>query len=226
MFCVVFLTTSTHHLIGSKFPKVVSKMFCFKNVCYQFCVIFSVCQLWKSAASKQWGKITEIIYDEFDVKKKLNYQFLKNVPVISAEDAQKILLYAAPFVKTLSASVRTSEKKAPIMFGSFVYEILDFNSDAVLKLLAENTTNITKIRFDRQPNLELLKLLIGGNTIKTVELRQSYSFYKDVPTDEIEELKVRFNGGIDWDNMMRPPLNQDVQTFAGVSIIKWFFISL
>lgn len=138
--------------------------------------------------------MTEICYLRTDLDKKLNYHSFKNVPVISAKDASMIVYFAAPFVNVLSASMDVSERgNVRVMFGSFLYKVRGFKAESTLKLLAENSVNLTEFRCDKQPKIKLLKLLVERNKIKKVQFGDSSSFYEDIPTEEIEELNLCFN---------------------------------
>lgn len=166
----------------------------------------SVCQLWKAAATKHWRNITEINDLEYDLNTKSESSARIDAPVISAKDAERITKCAAPFVKVLRAFTCVNKKEPWIMFGSFLYRVRDFDPDAILVLLAQNATKITEIVFDKPPKTELLKQLLNTNNVTTIQFYDCRDFYKDVPTENIEKLVVRFN-------------SREIKSFAGVSII-------
>lgn len=177
-----------------------------------------MCQLWKTAASKHWIKITEINYLKTDLDEKVKPGDLEKAPVISAKAAKRIVKCAAPFVRVLSASENVTENDDQfVMFGSFLYKVRDFDPDEILLLLIQNARKITEFSSDEPPEQELLELLIDTNNIKTVRFENCNNFYEDVPTDEIEELTVQFIRF--W----------EIKSFEGVSIqqnIRLFSINL
>lgn len=169
-------------------------------------VYISVCRLWKTAASKQWRKITEINYLSRDLyDRKLILGDVNKATVISMKDAEKIVHFAAPFVKVLNGS-RSFYGNQLIMFGPFFYKVSGFNGNTIIKLLAQNATGITEIYFDKPPESELLNLLAKTNVIKKVKFDYCKDFYKTSSTDDIEELHVYFSD------------TEDIQSFSGVSI--------
>lgn len=151
----------------------------------------SVCKLWKSAASKQWRKVSEI---------DLNGQFCvpqdTNAPVISQTDVNRIAKCAASSVKVLTTCSEAfgnfgyKPTHKIWKFGPFMYKVRKFNAQETLLMVAQNATNITEIYFKHKPEPELFQLFINMNKIKVVEFETSHPFYDDVPTNEIEELKL------------------------------------
>lgn len=99
-----------------------------------------VCRLWKSAASKQWSKITQVHYIHESYTSKV-YR------AISAKDAWSIANCAASFVESLTVRVFPSSHLVRLKFGTFFYEVTDVLPFAILKLLAQKATDITDINF-------------------------------------------------------------------------------
>lgn len=114
--------------------------------------------------------------------------------MISARDAEKIVRCAAPFIKILIGEAYFTGKEKSVMFGPFLYKVKGFKPDMVLKILAQKATTITEICFDQPPRAPLLKSLFDTNNISKVRFEECDSFYKNVPTDKIEELDVQFSG--------------------------------
>lgn len=81
-----------------------------------------------------------------------------------------------------------------VLFGTFLYKVRRINSEAMLKLLAQRTSNITEIRLDRPPQKPLLTAFFDTNIIRKVEFTKCENFYDDTNTnyDDIEELIVGF----------------------------------
>lgn len=129
--------------------------------------------------------------------------------MISAKDAARIVKCAAPFIKTLAADIGFSRSEKLVLIGPFFYKVRDFNSDTILKLLAENATKITQMTFDREPKTDLLKGLFSTNIIKTIRFDELGNFYEHVRTDHIEDI--------------RATVVNKVKSFEGVSI---YFYSL
>lgn len=139
----------------------------------------------------------------------MSYEEGLKAQLISAEDAERIVKCAAPFVKTLAANIHFipssyTQSKPLVMFGPFFYKVDDFNSDIILKPLAKNATKITKMIFDKEPKIELLKALFSTNNIKTIKFDECGAFYEHVRTDFVEEMRAIFYN--------------EVKSFEGVSI--------
>lgn len=141
---------------------------------------------------KQWKKITEIIYleDELEKEKKRSRE---NAPLITAKDAEKIIRCAAPFVQSLRSTYSESNGKQKfIMFGPYWFKVEGLKTYQTIKLLAQKATKITELRCDRAPRVELLQLLFENNKIKKLRVIECTAFYTNIPTEEIEDLDVRF----------------------------------
>lgn len=93
-----------------------------------------VCQLWKSAASKQWRKLSRITLYNPAIPPGTN------APVISQTDLNRIIKCAAPFVSVLNQNyimIQAKSYETPIVtFGPFSYKVPDFNLRATFLLLA------------------------------------------------------------------------------------------
>lgn len=155
-----------------------------------------VCQLWKRAVEKQWRKITEINYLDVDLRNKAWKTLRENdVPVISANEAKKILHYAAPFVKILIGTGQFDEMEKLVQFGTFLCKVSGINSDAMLNPLVQRASKITEIHFDRPPQEPILAALFDANIIRKVEFTKCKNFYNDTDAnfDDIEELIVGFD---------------------------------
>lgn len=109
-----------------------------------------------------------------------------NAPVISTKDLKRIAYHAAPFVNILIASTRSIVGDQFVLFGPFLYKVVDFNDAAILNLLAENATNISEICFDYPPKPETLNLLIERNKVEKVKVAARYEMNLDKPKDQLE----------------------------------------
>lgn len=168
--------------------------------------LIPVCKLWKSAAKKQWKKISEIIYLESELYKKFPYNKRENTPVISSKDAQRIVKCAAPFVNTLRATASVLDDYQYVIFGPFLYRVNDFDPKATLTLLAKNATKITELKFDDQPEPKLFQQLFQKNEIKKITF-ENHDALKDYNLiNKVEELNVRFK-------------DPKIRSFSGVCII-------
>lgn len=174
------------------------------------CVLFvQVCKLWKTAASKQWENITEIKY----LAHKTCFQEENNIDlapkVIPVDVVEKIVFFAAPFVRALFA-ISYDEKVTYIQFGSFLYQVEYFNPENFLAILAENSTEICKVFFGSNvPEVESVKPLFEINKVKKITFFNS-DYYTTVPTDGIEDVDAKFFN-VD-----------DFKSFKGVSIFYYF----
>lgn len=126
--------------------------------------------------------------------KKFKYNERENTPVISSQDAKRIVKCAAPFVKTLSATTQFFDEDQYVIFGSFLYRVKNFDPKMTLMLLAENATKITELIFDNQPELKLFRQLIKNNEIKKIMFENYGALTEYNLVDQVEELNVRFNG--------------------------------
>lgn len=117
----------------------------------------------------------------------------KKEPVARGKDAMKILLRVAPYLKTVRATGKHTQRGRYIVFGSYRYKAEFFHVEKALKILAENATEITELVFDRTPKIKLLQALFETNKVKKIKFKKCSQFYCHVPTDSIEELDVRFN---------------------------------
>lgn len=138
---------------------------------------------------RQWTKITKIIHADHILKEEQRNNIVRT---ISFEKCEEIVIRAAPFVHILRLPSNSFDEQTFVVFGTYWFKVVGFNSDKTLRLFAQNATQITKVISEDSPNSDQLKLLFATNTIKKLDVYESYDFYKNVPTDGIEELLIRF----------------------------------
>lgn len=111
---------------------------------------------------------------------------------ISPVDAKKILRHAAEFCEDMRSNSINKGENVTVDLSSFSYEVENFNGDDVFQILAENTTELTEVQFFDRPKPELLQCLFNRNKIKKIQVSDSNDFWRDIPTNSIENLGVYF----------------------------------
>lgn len=173
----------------------------------------SVCKLWEQATLRNWKRIAEIIY--------YGYIDPKNVDeddepiVISAVDAGKIVLCAAPFVTYLQTyrdnrpeETMMMEEMHDIAFNFYNYRVADFKVKNILKLLARKATKLAEVCLCTPPEASLVRPLFETNNITKLKVDDpNVGWYRNIPTHGIEEFHVAFDNA-----------NADMVSFQGVGI--------
>lgn len=159
-----------------------------------FCI--SEGPLQEQAALRQWKKITEFDFLVDDNPYREREDLVK---IVQGKEFEEMLICFAPFIKTLKASSVCCKRDRIVHLGNFWYKVDFFNIEKVLKILAEKATEITEVKFDKVPEqTKQLKRLFKNNKIKKFSVfmddpKKWNNFLEDVPTDDIEELKIRFD---------------------------------
>lgn len=122
-----------------------------------------------------------------------------NATIVSAVDAGKIILSAAPLVKVLKTfdTNDTIEYRGPLRYfsvGQYHYRAENFQIKNVLNLLAKKSTKLKQLNFETPPEANLVKQLFERNKIAKVYFKDKseYGWYRDIPSDKIKELDVTF----------------------------------
>lgn len=86
----------------------------------------------------------------------------------------RIVKCAALFVRISDTSFRKLEldKNQHIQFGPFVYKVIDFNPEKVLKLFAEHADKLIYFESYKAPEPKLLQRLINGEKNKKFKFTQ------------------------------------------------------
>lgn len=155
---------------------------------------------------KNWSRIAKITF--------LGYDYSKDTTIISAFDAGKIVLCAAPFVKVLETDFITNLKVMhrlnSIMIGAHVYRVENFKVKNILKLMIKKSTKLAEVSFDKTPEINLVRRLFKRNNIKKFKLNDpNLALYRGIPTHTIKEFDVNL-----WNATV------DMVSFEGVGIYR------
>lgn len=143
-------------------------------------------------------------------------------PTLSDSDFGKIVLCAAPFVRSLHvASTKESDYSYYASIGSYIYKVKNFRIDLVLKLLVQESTNLTEIEFGCLEEPGLVKSLFTTNNITKYRLYDcSYDWYQNIHTHGIEELKMNFKKPIA--DAVSSSLTQEVGNYTEFCMVSLF----
>lgn len=162
--------------------------------------------MWREVASREWQKITEI--DDSKSSFELDE---RTAIVISAKDAKKIVVNAAPYVKVLKV---LGDRRKYFLFGNFYYKVEGrFKAATILEILIlAGATEVTNAGFNFLPKVELIRLFLFANKVEVLSYWYSPKHHhRQIPTHGIEELHVNFAGNYKPDRLQ-------VKSFEGVRI--------
>lgn len=138
----------------------------------------------------------------------------QNAPEIAANVVAKIVLCASPFVKTLKVTEESYYLPKIVKLGAYWYEVEYFSRTKMLELLTKKSTEITEFHFVGSVDEKLLACLFRSNKIKKVKAKRSETFYREIPTESVEDLEVHF------------VYAEDVESFKGVCFLMFYIFYL
>lgn len=191
-----------------------------------------MCRYWKKLIEEIWKKNgTKIVLDSHDAMaaevRESEPESYPETPLISMNEAQRIIKQAVPFAEFFSDQRRgyVTGKETLLEIGSYLYKVEndeqingDFvNHQTLFKLIEQNATKVTKLEVIETPAKEL-KIIFSSNKItKVVGKNVSLSALHECnATERIEELVIDCSNSI-----------EHLKTFEGVCIMKlivftWF----
>lgn len=192
-----------------------------------------MCSTWKKIIEEVWKKKgTKIALDSHDalmsIVRESEPENHPEVPLISMNEAQRMVQEAVPFAEFLSDKRLKyfTEQETLLKIGRYVYQVENdkqtksdyVNHKKLLKFIARKATSLTDLDLHRTP-VDELQMLFNSNTITKVvghEVNLSAAHDWCKATERINELVIRCSNSI-----------EDLKTFQGVRMINlivciWF----
>lgn len=172
--------------------------------------MFLVCQLWKRVVLRQWRNVVNM-----EIKSDVGIgrlEYFRSV-VVPADNAKKLLRYAAKFCNNLrvSSPIPNDREGCRIMFHRpFLYRVENLNVKDAVQFFAENATELKEVDFIELSETNCIEKLLERNKIRKVEICDTVDFWRNSRTDGIEILDIGFE--LDYEE------NYNFQSFEGVRV--------